>query len=239
MANVLDQSQTFENDYVVFGRNIARRLAQSFTVSTENYAKISQFKVRLAKEGAPTDSLMLSIYDGGVNDPGTLVVTADSTVPASSINSGFANVGDVTFTFTNAPYLRLNHTYWAVLERTGSLDETNHYNIATSNETENPYTRGVMYFTDNTGWRRANFSASFYHFTFYQYYDSTTLRISLIDNASRQSSSISNVSRTTSDIVDEDRATSSEQWSTILSTWADEERTWQLAGSKISNDSRI
>ena len=126
MANIIDQQSLQDNSSDDFGATIAfgEKLAQSFKPLAS--AKISLFQVRLQKTENPTDAVRLGIYDNNAGVPGNLLANADATIAGSTLTD---LATEYDFNFTNGPSLTSGTIYFAVLDRTGSLDNTNHYQV--------------------------------------------------------------------------------------------------------------
>jgi len=108
------------------------KAAQKFVAThTETVTKI---KVWLMNENVPTDSVTCGIQgDSGGYPDGSYISSAD--IAASSMTGSY-----VEYTFTISAALTASTTYHIVLQRTGSLNNTNQYSIETS--TDNPYASG-------------------------------------------------------------------------------------------------
>lgn len=111
-----------------FGLNarIACRIIPRATItSTEIIASV-------AKVGSPSDNIVCEIQtDSSSNPSGTVITNGTSNnVTGASLSTSSAN--QTTFTFASAFTLVAGTTYWVVFRRTGSLDGSNYYFIASS-----------------------------------------------------------------------------------------------------------
>ena len=77
----------------------------------------------MKKQGTPTDNIVLAIQaDSGGSPDGTDIDTAS--IDGSGLSTSF---GDETFTFSSAVATTANTTYWMVLRRSSTLDDSNDY----------------------------------------------------------------------------------------------------------------
>ena len=124
-----------------------QRLAQSFKV--EMTQDVSFIKLKLRKEGAPTDGLSISIQSDNAGLPsGTTLASA--TLSASSISADGFDWYEVSFTVL--PRLTAGVTYWLVARREGLLNPSAYY-LAGVDESAG-YADGVLriYNSSNGQW---------------------------------------------------------------------------------------
>lgn len=165
----IDQSQTEEDDKFDFGRPSGVstvNIAQTFTPSVTS--PLYSIKFDLSKIGSPSDTVQLLIYTDGSGSPGTLLSTSTNSISGSTLLTGF-NPTSCEFLFTGLT-LTANTIYWAVLNRTGSTDNTNFYQAYVGYGASDLYTRGKEYYK-TTIWNLADGGGTFYDLVFSEYGD--------------------------------------------------------------------
>jgi hypothetical protein len=167
-STILDQQQDESGTTWFLGDNITYKVAQTFQPSVPT--RLTSFAFYVFKQGSPTDALQLQIYTDGSTQPGTFLATSETLVAGGSLTTSSQLQ---TFTFNNGPTLTTDTTYWAILSRTGSQDGTNYYKIeARLSSTNNKYTRGKIFDTNNLTWTNYDDATHFYDLRFYEYYAS-------------------------------------------------------------------
>lgn len=147
-ASSLDQSNESTSGVYnyVFGDTTNTRVAQ--TIQPSITQPISEFHVKLAKSGSPTDTLILNVYTDNAGTPDTLILTSTEVDGASL--TGTAT--EQTFYFYNSSDLTADTVYWFVIERTGAQDGSNNYRIEITSDTSDIYTRGISYEEESSVW---------------------------------------------------------------------------------------
>lgn len=103
------------------------RWAQEFQSGTG--WQVDRVKIRLRKQGSPTDNVRVSIQAAVSNAPsGTILASA--TVAGSGLTGTYAQT---TFVLDFAITLSNTTQYWVVIERTGALDAVNYYEAEGAN----------------------------------------------------------------------------------------------------------
>ena len=105
------------------------KICTSFMANGES---ATDFYSYFKKVGSPTDNMVVRIETDNSGEPsGTL---ADANLTASFAGTSLTTSMVLrTLTFTSPTALTKGQIYWIVLERSGSLDSSNHYEIASSN----------------------------------------------------------------------------------------------------------
>lgn len=113
------------NEGQTFGEQTSNtRLRQTFQISSSTAWDAKVGSVQIEKHGSPTDNALIRIYTDSGGNPGTLQGTI--TLPAASVpESADWYGGDFDSPVTLSP----STTYHLVLERSGSLDSSNHYQV--------------------------------------------------------------------------------------------------------------
>lgn len=122
------------------------RLAQSFAVPSDEDWYVYSVEVQAASVGAPSDNLRVRIFTDNAGVPGSSLES--STIVGSGVSS---TMGWVTFTFTGNSLLESGTTYWLVVDRSGSADPEDYYEIAV--DEDQAYTDGVLLISDGTDWQ--------------------------------------------------------------------------------------
>lgn len=170
--NIDDQSQlhtdnTSQSSSINFGVGVddQYKAAQTFQPSATAY--LSQIRVQLAKEGNPSDGVVIKIYSDGGTAPATLLATSLNTVSAS-VFAGAGEFLEVGFSFDPTVLLTANTTYWFVAERSGATNGTDNYEIngAQGSDTDY-YSRGKDYLYDGTTWSNYDGYDGGWGYTFY------------------------------------------------------------------------
>jgi len=142
---------------VSLGIDVQRKFAQRFRVGNPG-GDICNIRLRINKYGSPTDNLKVSLYSDGTGEPGTLLDEADNMVSGSSLTTS-AQV--VNFSFTAGYTLGYTQYYWIVVERTGSISNSNYYEMSVS--TTGTYYAGYLSYTNASDvWTAASSLYSLY-----------------------------------------------------------------------------
>ncbi len=170
--SLLDQQQT-DVDYGTgsrFADTTKQKAAQTFKPSVTG--QITNFQVQLTKAGSPTDFVRLQIYANNAGSPGTLLGTSEVTISGASLSTSTFATCD--FTFANGPTLTAETTYWAVLSRTSTLDDTNYYRYGYGGNTGvDRYSRGESFYYDGAAWTTNDGSGFTYDAYFKTFYEGT------------------------------------------------------------------
>jgi len=142
-TETLDQSQTGLTTKLTFGTGSVQKLGQTFKAGQTG--PISKVSLKLGNNYLSADAIRLQIYSAGSGEPGELLATADSDVSGGGMDWE-VGLYDKDFEFTDGPRLVSGTTYWFVLSRTGSLDESNTYY---SQYEEENYSDGQLYYYDS------------------------------------------------------------------------------------------
>lgn len=125
-----------------------QRVYQTFALGYNDTWTVNTVELRVRAVGAPTDSLRVSIYTDSAGAPGTLLEQA--TVAGSTLTD---DVAWVSIPFANTTALAYGTTYGLVIDRTGSMDALNFYEVEI--DTDAGYSRGVMSLHDGTAYQTA------------------------------------------------------------------------------------
>jgi len=126
------------------------QIAQSFVIASATGYDLASIKIRVRKIGAPVDNLVVSLYTNSSGNPGSLLTS--KTLPAASIG---ATADWVDFGFDplgGGGYQELlpATTYWVVVNRSGSVDGSNYYQVDVNESL--PYTSGSMKIWGGSSW---------------------------------------------------------------------------------------
>lgn len=143
-----------------FGRyaNIDALLAQSFQTSYGPW-QCGEVLVKLRQFGVCDDGVTASLCADISGNPDTSTPLASQTV-LSNVISGSQWV---RFVMPNPPTIQADTPYWVVLQRSGSLNTANYYNLL--REDSNPYPRGQFKNWNGSSWQAfsgGNADISFY-----------------------------------------------------------------------------
>jgi hypothetical protein len=116
-------SQTTQDSVDSTGKISKPRLGQ--TITTTGAIDVANVVLKVQTVASPTDALLVKIY---ASNKTTLLGTSRSV--DSSLMSG--SLTDFSFTFNSAVSLSATTEYFIVVERTGSLDNTNYYSVGTN-----------------------------------------------------------------------------------------------------------
>jgi hypothetical protein len=121
------------------------KLAQSFQLGSSVAWTAGSVKVRVKKEGSPTDNLTVELCSDSSGVPGT--VLASATLAGASVPE---NLNWQELTLSAKVSLALSTTYWLVVRRSGATDGTNYYK-ADANEALG-YSRGALKIWNGSAW---------------------------------------------------------------------------------------
>ncbi len=122
----------------------SERLAQSFLCTEEDFT-LGQVCLRVAMTGDTADDLLVKIYSDQNGAPGTLV--DGGSLPNYRIEGGWRWL---TWSMDTPLLLTSNTLYWLVVERDGSLDSDNYFEIETDDG--RGYAAGSLYAWNGSQW---------------------------------------------------------------------------------------
>jgi len=123
-----------------------QRIYQTFALGYNSTWTVDAIELRVRVVGAPSDSLRVSLYTDSAGAPGTLLEQA--TVAGSSLTD---DVAWVSIPFANTTALAYGTTYGIQIDRTGSMDADNFYEIEV--DPEAGYARGALALYDGAAWQ--------------------------------------------------------------------------------------
>jgi len=147
---------------ILFGyaSNNCAYAAQTFTVPSWGSMTLSTAKVKLAKDGSPTDDVYAYIYATSGGAPtGSELYTSTNGISGSTLTTSYYS--ECTFTFSGAT-LSADTVYALVLKRSSSFDTNNTYAVGIVGT--NPYSGGSAYSYD-TSWSIETNTDFYFDFT--------------------------------------------------------------------------
>jgi hypothetical protein len=121
------------------------KVAQSFTIPSDEAWNLYNIEVRVRRVGAPGDNLRAAIHANSSGSPGSSIQSA--TVVGSGIGT---QPGWVTFTFDGSTTLATGTTYWLVIDRSGSASPTAYYEVTI--DLDQGYTDGACKVSSGSTW---------------------------------------------------------------------------------------
>ena len=135
-AVISQEAQDTDNSTAItIGSTTISKVAQSFQVQTAG--DLVSVDINLVKVGAPTDSLSVGLYTDNGGEPGTLLASGFSVVPAAVSTTVRRYIKSV---FIQPSAVAVGTTYWIVVEKLGSGSGSNNYTWS-ANSTQ-PYVNG-------------------------------------------------------------------------------------------------
>lgn len=126
------------------GTSTYEKTAQSFQLSSQT--DVTGLVLSVGRVGAPTDSLRVGIQADSSGEPsGTFLASA--TLGYLLLYTGSQKR---LFEFSAPITLSASTTYWIVVERTGSLNDSNYFTVFAS--TTDNYANGAPYYLDDGSW---------------------------------------------------------------------------------------
>ncbi|PKN85906.1 MAG: hypothetical protein CVU46_09485 [Chloroflexi bacterium HGW-Chloroflexi-8] len=122
----------------------AVKCAQSFQISTIEGWLAASLRIRMKREGSPTDNVVVSLYSDSFG-VGTLL--ASGSLPGTTISE---NLNWVEISLNAMVFLDPATTYWIVVERDGAIDSKNYYKVDANEDLS--YTSGVMKIWNGAAW---------------------------------------------------------------------------------------
>lgn len=121
------------------------KLAQSFQLGSAMAWTASSVKIRIKKEGSPTDNLTVEVCADNSGAPGTVLASAtiSGVLPLISLDW-------LELTLSVKVNLALSTTYWLVVRRSGANDGTNYYKTDVNEALG--YTRGALKIWNGSAW---------------------------------------------------------------------------------------
>ena len=123
-----------------------QRVYQTFALGYNDTWTLNAVELRVRAVGAPTDNLRVSLYTDSAGAPGTLLEQA--TVAGSSLTD---SVEWVSFAFANTTALAYGTTYGLIIDRTGSMDALDFYEVEIDSDAG--YSRGLMALYDGAAYQ--------------------------------------------------------------------------------------
>lgn len=146
------------------------KAAQSFQVQAEQV--VSSVKLRLCKSGSPTDNVHVKLYSGLMTGSPSLLETS-STVAGSSL-SNYSTFTEYTFTFSSGTVLSSGTDYSLVVERDGSLSDSNFYFVQFGHS---GYAYGTSYSYPYTTHTWTSFGLDFYFKLYARQYNISATKV--------------------------------------------------------------
>jgi len=110
-----------------FGRVATNNTKMAVSFTPTQAITSTSIKVFLQKVASPTDNIFMTVEGDSSGPDGTPITNGTSNdVVGSGLTTGYV---ETTFTFGSAFTLAANTTYWIVLQRDSTLDNTNYYQI--------------------------------------------------------------------------------------------------------------
>ncbi len=125
-----------------------QRVYQTFALGYNDTWTLNAVELRVRAVGTPSDNLRVSLYTDSAGAPGTLLEQA--TLAGSSLTD---EVEWVSFAFANTTALAYGTTYGLVIDRTGTMDADDFYEVEI--DTDAGYSRGAMWLYDGTAYQSA------------------------------------------------------------------------------------
>lgn len=125
-----------------------QRVYQTFALGYNDTWTVNAIELRARAVGAPSDNLRVSLYTDSAGAPGTLLEQA--TLAGSSLTD---SVEWVSFAFANTTALAYGTTYGLVIDRTGTMDADDFYEVEI--DTDAGYSRGALSLYDGTAYQSA------------------------------------------------------------------------------------
>lgn len=122
------------------------RLAQSFQIPSDEGWKVYSVEIRARKIGAPSDNLRVRIFTNNAGAPGSEVES--STIAAADVPK---EMEWLVFPFLGTNTLSPATTYWVMVDRSGSADPLNYYEVTVDEDLS--YTGGLLLISDGTSWQ--------------------------------------------------------------------------------------
>lgn len=121
------------------------KTGQSFQISTSESWLAAFAKVRVKKEGNPTDNLLISLCADSSGAPGS--VLASGSLSGTEVSE---NLNWVETALSSRVTLQPATTYWITVGRSGGVDAANYYKVDANEELG--YTSGVMRVYNGSAW---------------------------------------------------------------------------------------
>ena len=125
-----------------------QRAYQTFALGYNDTWTLNAVELRVRAVGTPSDNLRVSLYTDSAGAPGTLLEQA--TLAGSSLT---ASVEWVSFAFANTTAMAYGTTYGLVIDRTGTMDADDFYEVEI--DTDAGYSRGALALYDGTAYQSA------------------------------------------------------------------------------------
>lgn len=125
-----------------------QRVYQTFALGYNDTWTVNAIELRARAVGSPADNLRVRLYTDNAGAPGTLLEQA--TLAGSSLTD---SVEWVSFAFTNTTALTYGTTYGLVIDRTGTMDALNFYEVEI--DADAGYSRGALALHDGTTYQPA------------------------------------------------------------------------------------
>jgi hypothetical protein len=156
----LDQFQPTHHFNLAFGSESVKKIGQVFTPSISG--RLEKIITTIGNGFESTDEVVVKIHTDEFGEPGTLLATSTNSFDGST--HAWTDP-DITFEFTFDLSLIIESAsqYWAVFERTGTLDGDDTYILKQAND--DLYTDGdTMYLDDTDTWSDLGNDIQFYQY---------------------------------------------------------------------------
>ncbi len=123
-----------------------QRIYQTFALAYNDTWTLDAIELRVRRVGSPTDNLRVSLYTDNAGAPGTLLEQVS--LAGSSVTD---EVEWRSFSFANTTALAYGTTYGLVIDRTGSMNANDFYEVEI--DTDAGYSRGSLRLYDGTAYQ--------------------------------------------------------------------------------------
>ena len=123
-----------------------QRVYQTFALGYNDTWTVDAIELRVRVVGSPADSLRVSLYTDSAGAPGTLLESVSMSAASLPGEAGW-----YSFTFANTTALTYGTTYGIQVDRTGTMDADDFYEVEI--DTEGGYSRGALALHDGTAWQ--------------------------------------------------------------------------------------
>lgn len=120
-------------------------VAQSFQLASAVGWDANVIRLRMKKEGSPTDNVTVQLRSDSSGAPGA--VLASASMAGANVSE---NLNWHEFELSTRVSLSASTTYWISIERSGSLDASNYYKVDGNEDLG--YTRGVFKIWTGSAW---------------------------------------------------------------------------------------
>lgn len=130
--------------------NASQRVGQSFQLASVSGWEAAAVKVRIAKSGSPVDDVIVELCANASGLPGSVLASASAGAAGISTSLNWHTFNFAPLAGGGFYFLQPGTTYWLVVRRSGSMDNSHYYQVDVDEGLG--YPRGMLRLWNGSSW---------------------------------------------------------------------------------------